>query len=390
LVPLLLVFVLVLTGCTGRSLIAWGSGWSATAASDGTVYVGTRQGEILALYANKNGRLKAEEQVKWRFSPEKDQRLGGVFSMPAVGEEHIYVGDRGDADGKNGKLYALRKDRSPGSNTLESGEWKKDIEGAIVGGAALAEAEGLVLVGSNDGYLYAFDTTGDTTSKMAWRFPTGGRIWATPVVWDGVVYFGSMDHYVYALTLEAGLNLSKRLLWKYKTGGAVVSTPLLLDGPKGPMVIIGSFDKKLYALKARTSNPGGEMVWPQPFEGDDWFWAGAVSDGKYIFAPSMAGTVYALDTGGASVWAERFEEKSPVVSTPVIVEGKVVVATDKGKLHLLRASDGEELEVSKELDSRVKAPLSHDGTMVFVGAEDKTVRGVDVEKWAEVWRLPAK
>ena len=254
----------------------------------------------------------------------------------------------------------------------------------------MAEAEGLVLVGSDDGNLYAFHTNGDTPGKMAWRFPTGARIWSTPVVRDGMVYFGSMDRHVYALRLEEGLSLASRLLWKYKTGGAVVAKPLLVDGPNGRMVIVGSFDKKLYALKADTSNPAGELAWAQPFKGSGWFWAGAVSDGSTIFAPSMDGTVYALDKRGFPVWLVPFKAESPIVSTPVVVGDNLVVATDKGKLHLLSASDGTKLEVSKDLESRVKAPLAQDGAMVFVGVQDKTVRGVDAEQWAEVWQISTK
>ena len=388
---LLSISLLGFAGCTGRNLISWNTGWSGTAAQDGVVYVGTRDGEILALKANKTGSLRPGEQIIWRFTPEEDRDLRGVFGMPALGEKLVYVGVKGDSEGKGGKLYALSKDReSSGNIRPDRGEWKKDIEGAIVGGPAVAEAEGLVLVGSDDGNLYAFHTNGDTPGKMAWRFPTGARIWSAPVVRDGMVYFGSMDRHVYALRLEEGLSLASRLLWKYKTGGAVVAKPLLVDGPNGRMVIVGSFDKKLYALKADTSNPAGELAWAQPFKGSGWFWAGAVSDGSTIFAPSMDGTVYALDKRGFPVWLVPFKAESPIVSTPVVVGDNLVVATDKGKLHLLSASDGTKLEVSKDLESRVKAPLAQDGAMVFVGVQDKTVRGVDAEQWAEVWQISTK
>jgi hypothetical protein len=67
------------------------------------VFVGTRQGEILALDVNKNGRLNPEEQVIWRFAPE--DRLGSVFGPPAVGPELVYVGDTADREGKSRSLY---------------------------------------------------------------------------------------------------------------------------------------------------------------------------------------------------------------------------------------------------------------------------------------------
>ena len=396
----LLACGLALGGCTGRNLIAWGSGWSPTAAAssgdDVVVYVGTRQGEILALDADGGGR------VIWRFAPKEssdgeggDVRLRAVFGAPAIGKEFIYVADGGDRDGDNAKVFALRKDRQS-SNILGSDEWVKGVEGGIVGGPAFAAAERLVLVGSNDGSLYAFHTIGDESrepgdsdggpddqpkpGRTAWSFPTDGRIWSPPVVADGTVYFGSMDHHVYALSLEPGLDRASRVLWKYKTGGAVVAKPLLLDG----MVIVGAFDRKLYVLDSRT----GDFLWS--FKGDDWFWAGAVSDGQRVFVPSMGGTVYALDPKtGELIWSfDRAE--SPILSTPAVVGGAVVVGTDGGRLYLLDARSGEEVEFYMDLGRQVKAPLSSEGTMVFVGSEDSTVRGVDVDLWNQRWLVSTK
>ena len=346
------------------------------------VYVGTKQGEILALELAKDDKSRGQQpSVKWRFAPEGEARVGSIFGMPAIGKDFVYVGDSERREGRTGNLYALRKDRDASStNILERGEWVKPIEGAIVGGPALAEGAGLVLVGSDDGNLYAFDTTGDAPGRRAWRFRTGGQIWSTPVVGDGVAYFGSMDRYIYAVSLEEDLSQAERELWKYKTGGAVISSPLLF----GDMVIAGSFDEKLYALDSKT----GELVWS--FKGDDWFWAGAVSSGELIFAASMGGTVYGLDSNGTPTWFPPFQAESPITSTPVVVGDDLVVGTDEGKLHILRTSNGEKLEVFKDLGDRVKAPLSKHGDMVFVGLEDSTVRGINVEQWVERWRVSTK
>ena len=373
-----LVSLLILAGCTGRDLISWGSGWTPTAVSDGVVYVGTRDGRVMALDANRNGNLRGEEQVKWRFAPEGDERVGGVFGAPAVGEEFVYVADRGNGDGDGARLYALRKDRgSDGAIRSDMGEWRKDVGGAVVGGPALAD--GLVLIGSDDGNLSAYYTAGDTPGRLAWRFATDGQIWSTPVVDDGVAYFGSMDRHVYAV-LTIGDRAGEEV-WRYETGGAVVSRPLQLDG----MLIVGSFDKKLYAL----DSTDGRFLWS--FGGTDWFWAGPVSDGEYIFAPSMDGTVYALDKEGSPVWSAPFKAESPVVSTPVLIDDMLVVATDGGKLHLLGTSDGGEREVFKDLQGgRVKAPLSREDNVVFIGAENSTVRGMNVERWSEVWQISTR
>ena len=370
-------------GCNPGNLIGWQPGWGAAAASDGVVYVGTRQGEVLALKANADGTLRPGEQLIWRYTP-RENALGGSFGTPAVGEDMIYVGDKGDRDGKFGTIYALSKTRDSESSNLQANEWAKDLEGGIVGGPAIAE--GLVLVASDDGKLYAFDAA---TGQRAGAFTTEGRIWSAPLIADGVAYFGSMDRYVYAVSLDRKLSQAN-LLWKFKTGGAVVGAPILMDGPEGPMVVVGSFDKKLYALKANTISSEGELVWAKPFAASDWLWAGPVTDGKLIFASAMDGNVYGLDPTGVPVWPFPFKAESPVVSTPVVIGDVLVVATDAGKLHILDTADGDELEVPRDMGGRVKAPLSKEGNMVFVGVEDSTVRGVDVKGWQERWQVSTK
>ena len=390
LVLLLLAFLLVMTGCFGGgNLIGWGDGWSATAVRDGVLYVATRDGSVLAYDVSDPRR---QPDLIWSFELEGDGRLGGFFGGPAVGDGYVYVADQGDGDGKNGSIVALSKNRDDWDLPVkEGGAWQRPLTdgGGVVGSPALGGS--LVLIGSDDGNLYAYRTTGDKLSTLAWKFRTDGRIWSTPVVRDGVVYFGSMDRYVYALSLEEGLNdEASRLLWKYKTGGAVVATPLLLDD----LVVVGSFDRKLYALRAGTANPNGELAWAEPFDGSDWFWAGAIADEDYIYAATMDGTVYALDREGSPVWASPFKAESgpPIVSTPIIVDDKIVVGTDIGTLYLLSSTDGVSVRNPLSLDGPIKAPLSKQGSTVFVGLENGVVQAVnvdaDLEDMDPAWRIP--
>jgi len=44
--------------------------------------------------------------------------------------------------------------------------------------------------------VYAVD---GQTGEELWRFTTGGAVHSTPVVHNGVVYVGSLDGYLYAL-----------------------------------------------------------------------------------------------------------------------------------------------------------------------------------------------
>ncbi len=74
---------------------------------------------------------------------------------------------------------------------------------------------------------------------MYWNYTTGGVIDSSPTVAEGVVYVGSQDHKLYALSAQAGENL-----WNYATGGSIVSSPVVANG----VVFVGSNDHNLYAF----------------------------------------------------------------------------------------------------------------------------------------------
>ena len=92
----------------------------------------------------------------------------------------------------------------------------------------------------------------DTNGVEQWRFETGNKIWSMPVVYEDVVYFGSLDHNVYAVSLkDTGSLRAGDEMWRFETDGAVAATPLVMNG----RVYIGSFDRIL--LPGRLLRAGG-------------------------------------------------------------------------------------------------------------------------------------
>ena len=63
-----------------------------------------------------------------------------------------------------------------------------------------------------------------------------------------MVYFGSMDNRVYALSASTG-----SLIWSYLTGNDTDSSPVVVGG----VVYIGSLDGNVYALNA----VNGSLLW---------------------------------------------------------------------------------------------------------------------------------
>jgi len=53
-----------------------------------------------------------------------------------------------------------------------------------------------VYAGSDDGYLSAIDIG---SGGLLWRYRTGGAIRSQILAAGGVLYFGSLDHHIYAV-----------------------------------------------------------------------------------------------------------------------------------------------------------------------------------------------
>ena len=354
---LLILFALalipILIGCT-RNIGNESDGWNPVVSSDGVIYIGTKDGEIKAFIDDGSGNL----QPTWTFPSGVQDDLFGVYGTPLVVDGLVYV------SGIDGFVYALDKE----AGNLTGDGWKRpsnpfEPPEPLVAGLAYDPIHDIILSPSEDGFLYAY--TAKNGDEFWDPFPTGAAIWSTPAVQDGVAYFGSLDHKVYAVDLDNGEEI-----WSQETEGVVAGKPLVFDGK----VIAGSFDKTLYAF----SDDDGTLQWT--IEGENWFWAGAVTDGKTIFAPNMDGNIYAIDRNGTLLW--KYNVGSAIVSSPVLVPNGLVVAAKDGNLLLLdtRVSN---LGLQRVLfnqkigDDEIKAPLFAIGDSVFVGSQDRTVRRIE-------------
>ena len=291
----------------------------------------------------------------------------GAFDLPAFGDRLMYI------SGIDGYLYAIDRDFRDGS--AQGGEdlgWRQavpneqDLEPLVAAPALFRDPdEPIVLVGSEDGNLYAYDA--ERGGNALWTFRTGSKIWSTPVIKNGIVYFGSHDNHIYAVNVLDGAEE-----WRFKTGGVVAGKPLLFDG----LVVVGSFDKNLYGLEAES----GVKSWQ--LQGDNWFWAGAVANGSTIFAPNMDGNIYAVDKEGNLLW--KHDLGSAIVSRPALVSDVLVVAAKNGRQITLLDTELGTSSADRMIDSEfvsnseIKAPLFVSGNAVFVGTQGSTIIRLDI------------
>ena len=230
-------------------------GSSPAIAPDGTIYVGSEDKKLYAIYSDGSKYI-------WRFSTG-----GPIGSSPAIGADGtIYVGSEDE------KLHAIYPDGRP--------RWEFRTGYPVHSSPAIGP-DGTIYVGSLDMRFYAIDPDG----KKKWEFLTGLYIRSSPAIGpDGTIYIGSLDKKLYAISPDG------RKKWEFSTGGRIVSSPAIAsDGT----IYIGSEDNKLYAIY-----PDGTKKWDFSTSGGIGSSPAIASDGT-IYIGSEDKKLYAINSSGS-------------------------------------------------------------------------------------------
>jgi hypothetical protein len=185
---------------------------------------------------------------------------------------------------------------------------------------------------------------------VKWTFKTGGRVYSSPAVADGVVFVGSTDGNLYAVDASTGAQK-----WKFATRGRIVSSPAVLAG----VVYFESYDSNFYAVDAATGASKWKFVtngerrfaakhihgmlpeseaMPDPF--DFYLSSPAVSNGVVYFG-SGDGNVYALESvTGTLKW--KFQTGDVVHASPALAEGLLFIGSWDTYFYALDAASGAE------------------------------------------------
>jgi outer membrane protein assembly factor BamB len=185
-------------------------------------------------------------------------------------------------------------------------------------------AAGVVYFGSGDGNVYAVTADSGT---LRWRFKTGNVVHASPALADGVVYVGSWDSYFYALDAQSGAQR-----WRFKTGeDPAIGNQVGIQSSAavaGGVVYFGCRDSHLYALDAAS----GARRWAVA-TGTSWVVSSpAVRDGTVYFATSDTAAVQAVDAAtGVPRYLLSFNHW-PFFSSPALAGEYLYIGSHSGKL----------------------------------------------------------
>ena len=99
--------------------------------------------------------------------------------------------------------------------------------------------------------------------------------------------------------------------------------------------------------------------------------------------------MYAVNLAtGAQSWVP-FDTEGAILSTPVVVGNRVVVASDAETLFVLSARDGT-VEWSFQIGADVRAPLLAKGSVVYLSAMDHRIYAIDIDDRASLRRWPVE
>lgn len=315
-----------------------GSVMASPALHDGVVYFGSADNYVYALDVESGKEL-------WRF-----RAHGQIFSTPAISGNMLFVGSYD----KN--IYAL---------TIEGKEVWRFTTGREVASSPFVH-DNLVIVGSRDGYVYALDKK---TGKNIWKFKTGDWVVSSPVVWKDKIYIGSFDENIYCLSLEG------KELWRFKMGAeiwALHQSPTIHKG----VLYFSSMDGYLYAVDADT----GKEKWKvktgkygnaiQPFVND-----------MFVLQPSRDGILFAFTLSGEELW--RFNLGN-LPSGVTFYKDKILIGNESGILRAI-STGGEELWRFHTGGKIFGCPVVWKDRIMF-GSYDCRLYSVDMNG-EEVWRF---
>ena len=320
------------------------------------VVIGSGDGNLYAI-DRRTGR------ERWRFKAGSP-----IHSSPAGYGDLIYFGDRSNF------FYAVYRDDGRlkwGVTTGGDHAWEWGNEGWDYFTSSPVIADSMVIVGSGDGNVYAFDAA---SGDERWRVRTGGRVRSSPAVADGVVYVGSADGFLYAIGLEMG-----GLLWRFETDGVsntsaefgfdrktIQSSPSVVDGT----VYFGSRDGGTYAIDASSR----KLRWRYDHTTPWVISSPAISDGSMFSGTSDGLYVHSLSIEtGEENW--RFETGTRVFSSPAISGDVLYVGTHSRRLLALGTADGSLLWDLRFGGAIMSSPVVY-RDHIYVGSDDGAVYSI--------------
>jgi outer membrane protein assembly factor BamB len=298
--------------------------------------------------------------------------VAAVVAFRAVGDRHAGGGDRAmlvaaDVQG-NGAA-----ERTPGGTGNAAGAsgaeavslaeaWASSYRAPVTSSPLVRD--GMVFFGCRDGYLYACDAEG----KLTWKYKAAGGIGASPLCVDDRIICADYSGQIFCLARESG-----SVKWRLRSGSKIVSSPIAA----GNAVYAATTDGRVVA--ARLGD--GSRLWQKKIGAS--IRATGAAGRNYVVAATTDGIVAKLDAAGSILW--KVSIGGEIISSPACIEerGIVVLGGPDGAVHALSLATGESVWRFAAGSPVTGSPRVDEG-VIYIGARNGSVYAIDLdgnERW---------
>ena len=224
-------------------------------------------------------------------------------------------------------------------------QWQVDFDIFLQGGPTVSQ--GAVFVSDIDGRLYALTSSAGEQiwTRIGSQGSTGIIGALSPAVSGGEVIASGGDGELVALSLDRGNFLWGENLTPIELQSALDSIAVLRSHPihDGGIVYAATASGIVHAFNAKT----GQAIWQVPLRSYDM----PMLAGDTLFLATIDGRLYALRReDGAVRWQTilpgahdprlAFVENAVIYTTPLVVSGKVLIASSLGEMLIFDANTG--------------------------------------------------
>jgi eukaryotic-like serine/threonine-protein kinase len=290
----------------------------------GVVFVGSYDNNIYALNARTG-------EFGWKYATD-----GGIVSKPAIFDNHLLFG----SEDQRVHVISARNGRIA---------WTYYTDGPVRSSPFIFER--YAFIGSDDGYLHAINLD---TGRQAWRVESGSPVRSTPYVSaaEESIYFGNEDGDFFCLSFRGEIR------WRFKAKRAITSSPVVADG----IVYFGSVDAMLYAIDAQS----GWVIWRYRLAKPS-ISSPCIAE-KLVFTGAADGALYCIDARTSKEnW--RFETDNQVTGSPIIHRDSIYFGSVDKHIYCLEYLTGRLRWKFKTGGAITGTPVAQDD-LVFVGALD--------------------
>lgn len=282
--------------------------------NDRVVLINPENGKPVEL-RNADGEVRLDDQGNariWEFRGEEGQ-TSQFYSAPILlNDSTLLVPTYKPTDNRIFEVN-LPTARIEGSGVAVPGHVVADV----------VKNEDLVFVGLSERNMVAYDSA-DMTER--WTINTQHGIWSRPLIVDDVMYFTSLDHFLYAVNPDSGEEI-----WKLNLQGAAPGAPILYNDH----LYVGSFARKVFEISL-----DGKIT--SEFTTTDWVWGSPVIVDDILYVGDMGGHLYALNVGADGLterWSVKPAERA-IRATPLVTDDYIIVGSRDHKLYWLNREDG--------------------------------------------------